>query len=665
MEHASSCFQKELPHTHPAFEQAVLENHRAIYDKVSDIPNQTVDAMERRFAENKEQEESAQQTSPLGWMNPFSVIVADDLELSDPNDVNRIRSLFIARFTDLPTIRKHFNTILEGQRGTGKTMILKHLSFEIQITEWIEDNRPIEDFLTSAEGFIGVYVKLRQNAFDKPEYKSISDVANRNRIFEHRIVLELIDSTLDTMKSVYEHFVPDTQQFRRVRRRLSELLDADTLEECANIQELIEGAQDCIKFLSGKVDRHLGSIIPGRTPSDFSPHLTLSTQFVPLINLFRISIRASVPFFMMLDDFDVLEPFQQEALFSVAAARQTSIVCFKFGIMVLGNKTITSGPGRTFRSGDDYDWINLDWTEGGLHTNYSKSIREIAEARLREAGLPMDISTLLPEWEHGAVIREEVETKMREEWEAGRRTQSASEQISKYGNARYFQTLRQRKIPYRYAGYDNILAVSSGITRQFLEACKMIFDRARDDGWEPGTKGISPEIQDEAIREYSTQMVRHLTSTAGDLQNLLSEDTEVTSKHMLTLIDSLCDLFYAKLHLPNHGAPEVISIAVKGNLDDNLEAKTILDVAFRESILHRFTNGYKPKTAGGPRLPTYMLNRRLGPRRDLCILRMQGREELDPDDILLAAQTRGDFFAKHRPSDGDPSQLDLQTDLLR
>src|SRR5204862_8168622 len=84
--------------------------------------------------------------------------------------------------------------------------------------------------------------------------------------------------------------------------------------------------------------------------------------------------------------------------------------------------------------------------------------------------------------------------------------------------------------------------------------------------------------------------------------------------------------------------------AIRGDLSKNPKAETYLNVAVRESILHQFK--YPGKVRGGPPLPAYLLNRRLGPRRNLSILRMQGRIEIEPEDILLAVQDRKLFLEK-------------------
>ena len=658
LDEASRLFIAQVPYQQPAFQELLLRYQEKHSDEHQEIIKK-LDAMttkNRSLIEGGVDEEPVAEPAARAWINPFSIVAADDLELTNPEHVRQIRNLFIARYTDLPTIQKHYNTILEGQRGTGKTMIMKYLAFETQILEWVEKKqRQQSEFLSSPENFIGVYSKLGQGVFDKTDYEAIIDKSRRERIFEHRLTLQLLSDVLDTMKAVYQRFPTNTEDVKRIKHALNSLLKTNgTIDACLTADDLIRAAQDHISFISvQEVDEHLGSVSPGggTSSSDFNPSLTLSGQLIPFLKLLRQSCGTSVPFFVMLDDFDVLEPFQQERVFKTASSRQLGTVCFKFGVMIHGKKVLLSGEGRTFRNSDDFNRIDLDWTEGGLHEDYQKSLIDIADARLEAAGLGWNtqLSSLLPEWQRGNEIFLEVRTAMEAEWEKEEKpTDSKSDYISKYGSARFFQTLRKRKIRMRYAGLEYITMVSSGIYRQFLEICKLIFDRAYDEGWIPENGGVRAEIQDIAVREYSEEMIQQFSRTSGDAQSLIHGDIEVTSSHMTTLIDSLCDVFYSRLHTPvgvlGSGEPEIICVAVRDDLGQCPEAELLLKIAVRESILHRFQ--YAPKTSGGPPLPAFMLNRRLGPRRDLSIRRMQGRIEVEAGDIILAAQDRREFFQK-------------------
>jgi len=651
VEHAQACFRAKVAQYQPAFNQylmgvqeshtkehvALCGQHADILRAIEDVPARTVEQLSIDL-----DGASRSGSSSSAESNPFAVVAADALQLENPGHVKQIRDLFVSRFTDMETIKKHFNTVLEGQRGTGKTMIMKYLAFQTQIYEWQESGNQGDEFLASDAGFIGVYIKLKSNVYDK--FRIVQNSERRLRLFEHRLVLQVTHRVLSVMREVYEHHAPTPDGLARAVASLASFLRVDALASAptGNPKLLLQTAMDHIDDnLVFDLDKHLGSIVPGGQETEYHPWLTLSGQLGPLLRRCLDSAQLQCPFFLLLDDFDVLSREQQEILLRAASERESAVVCYKFGTMISGFKGRIAGAGRTFRSGDDYDPINLDWTEGGLHENYAVALRDIAQARLGAVGWQIELDDLFERWSAGERILEEVRETMKAEWDSApddrKPTEARSDFLSKYSNARYFQEVRQRKIHMIYAGLDAVTMVSSGIFRQFLEVSKRIIDRARESGWAPGQGAISAPTQDEAIREYSESMMEELRQTAGGPQVLLQGDIDVTSRHMVTLIESFSDLFYSRLHTPDHREPEIICIAIR-DADSASSATAYLDVAVRESILHPMS--YSPKTPGGPRLKTYMLNRRLGPRRSLSIQRMQGRIEVDMSHIGLATTNR-------------------------
>lgn len=581
------------------------------------------------------------------WRNPFSLLTANDMS---PEEIS---SLFVGDYTDFTTIKKNFDTILEGQRGTGKTMVLRYLWLGAQFKELIEKGESPAGFLQEPSNSIGIYCRLEQGVFDKSDLDAVDSDDRKEQLFEHRLCLHCLacqDGILDTIGLIVTVRPTQPRELQRLNSRLANLLAEPRLESCVDWEETINFAKDIINIRVTEEDRHLSSISPGGSPTEFNPYLTMSGQIVPFLEFARNLFNLPCPFFLMLDDFDVLRPSQQMCVFRTASARNLGTLCFKYGIMSLGKKTNSAGTGRTYREGDDYDLISLDWTDQkGLLGNYKKATEIIVSKRLKATHWPTsDFPSLLATWAHGKQIREELKKEMFAKWQQlhpSMKPKTAESYWTKYGDAMYFQKLSALRTNHRYAGFLEIVDISAGIYRQLLEICRTIVDRALASGWTPTSPSpIAAEIQDRAIREYSNAMMNTLSQAAGDTTALLSGVVPITSKHMVTLIESISDLFYARLH-SRSGEPEIFCIAIKNDIDANPFAKSILDVAVRESILHRRSADYPSKTKGEPRLPTYMLNRRLAPRRSLGV-RMQGRIEMLTSDIELAAIDRTAFMNK-------------------
>ena len=601
------------------------------------------------------------------YSHPFSTVAAESMNTED------ITRLFVGTHTKLNIVTKRFGTILEGQRGTGKSMILKYLSFAVQLKAWQNEGRTAKDYINQ-KNIIGVYSKLPQGVFDKQDLSDITHKTTRNQVFEHRLTALLCVDIIETMKEVMDHLQFSEGTQNRLKSRISRILDApkEWLNAASSLKDIFDAYRDALRKEATRVDEFLRDT----SSSDFRPHLFLRTSMYGLLELFHECPGISnCCFFLLIDDFDVLHDWQQEILFALAAERKFNLVCFKFGTMSEGKKTSFSGLGRTFRPGDDYDPVTLDMTERGkLRHDYHDAINLIVAKRLKESGwddllgqpLPqMDdkiddidtqrevimvvkalMSNIFPAWSHGQELREDLRQKMNHEWDIASKkpTKKKGDYFSKYGNARYFQELSSRKTGERYAGYDYITAVSSGIVRQFLEICSEIIGEAYDNRWHPKSgQGISSDIQDRAIRNYSESFFQNLNKGAG-AHGKEEVGRPVSSRDVSALIEALSTLFYERLHYKGHGEPEILAFALK---DSDPYVEALLKVCVRESVLHKFY--YPSKTAGESPLPTYILNRRLVPRRSLSALRMQGRIEMNSPYIRLAINNSNKFLKRFMP----------------
>lgn len=594
--------------------------------------------------------------------DPFSSVTAEGM------NADEITRLFVGHHTNLDIAEKRFGTIIEGQRGTGKSMILKYLSFPVQIRTWQNKNRNIQAFFQEKR-FIGVYCKLQQGIYDKRDLEEIQDEIKRGHVFEHRLTADICVQILEAMKEVTSSLGLSDKGANGIANRLARILTAPEqwLNNAESLSEILDSYRDVLRQEAKKVDEFLRTA----ESSSFSPSLTLSGLVNSLVKIFQESLRlGNCCLFLLLDDFDVLHDWQQEIVFATSAQRMFDLVCYKYGVMSEGVKTGTAGPGRTFRPGDDYDHVLLDMVERGLlRKDYPAAVTMIAAKRLKEFGWPHfgekfpplaeDIgdaeenaiqacknvlSTLFPPWEYGLKLREEIRRNMDKEWEdsKGKLTKTKSDYYSKYGNARYFQKLRQMKQSERYAGYDYVVNISSGIVRQYLEICSNIISEAYKERWNPKAgEAISPEIQDRAIVGYSRAFFENLNKGAGAHGTLRDLGRGITSKDIVDLIEALCDLFYERLHSPSHREPEIITFALK---DSSPYVDNLLRVCLRESVLQKFY--YPPKTAGQAPLPAYVLNKRLVPRRSLSPLRMQGRIEMTSIDIERAIKNRRSLLEK-------------------
>jgi Cdc6-like AAA superfamily ATPase len=588
------------------------------------------------------------------WDNPFSAYVANGLPSA------AVHRLFVDKRHIVSRIAQVGDAIVEGQRGTGKTMLLRYFSAEVQAS--VATTKSLSSFvqmLNKKNQPFGLFCLLSSLGFLRSELAIVTDGRRRSQLFGHRIACILFGR----MFEVLAELVDDTQDAalcQAITKAASQLVaqsGTNIEKQKANPKGSLLELLDHCNFMVEEVDAHVRSLWPGGAPTPFNPKLSLSTFLLFAKSLKRI-LCLEQPIFLLLDDFDVLDAEQQTEMFGWAAGRVHDVICFKFGIITHGQKSNLSGPGRTYRPGDDYVLVQLNWVDGGLRGRegdekgvaYLDVVRDICKLRLENAGWPatLNFENLFAEWEQGTKIKEQVRALQRELHQKLPLKEKAREQFAsiwtKRGEALYFRHLRAKGIQHRYAGATTIVDLSSGILRQFLEICNAIVAVALASGWTPSTlTRIGPSFQNAAIRDWSDQWLAKLTEglTTTELQ---TQEQRVSAKHLVTLANSLSRFFSERLYSESKD-PELIAIAIRGAVPAGSLCESILRIAVRESILQPRSSDYTSKSDTGVRLPTYLLNRRLVPRVNIGT-KLQGRYEISTADVELASLDTERFLKK-------------------
>lgn len=601
----------------------------------------------------------ASATQQKVWKNPFADVAANGLKADE------VRGLFVEQAGPLARLQNHVDTIVEGQRGTGKTMLLRYLSVPVQCSalaaEAGDNFDAIREFRSRSLPF-GIYCCLTNAGVNRSDSEILKSGARETVVFEHITALFIICRIISALKSMSlasSETLLSASNFTFLCRLLRVTSPDFSEPEHVRFSTLLDEAE----LQRMAVNEHLASLLPGGSPTKFNPWLDLTYTLSSVIERIQNALQLTAPVFLLLDDFDQLAKEQQEILFNAAASRRHSIVCYKFGIMSEGQKAFMSAAGRTYREGDDYNFVRLDWVDESL-TQYIKIIDEIVERRLKLVGWPagVNLATLLDNWTQGNEYRDEA--KKIAEVELGSmpenlRNDKLKEIWERQANARYFKLLAKKRVYHRYAGKMTIIQLSSGIFRQFLELCSGIIDLAlADPRWNPASnEKIGAEKQNRAVREWSKDMYRHL-STSGDVSTLTHKSQVVRNQHLMNLANALSRYFQAKL-VGGGKNPDAIAVSITGTLAPDSFAKALLDVAVRESVLQRKAIDYTSKSGSGDRFPTYRLNRRLAPSVGLGVKDPHGRHELSAHLIELAATKPDAFLLQTVGSNDDQALLQL------
>ena len=595
------------------------------------------------------------------WKNPFADVVANGL----PPDA--VHGLFVGQTGSLTSLKNNVDTIVEGQRGTGKTMLLRYFSVEVQcsmIAGNAESSQDVIQHFRKNQFPLGIYCCLTNAGVNRSDFEVLRNHARQRVLFEHITALFVLCRTIAAVRVLAERS-SETLISRSNYLYVCKMLRVIPLDETWSEIDRLGVLLDDVELQRVAANEYLSSLLPGGTPIDFNPWLDLPFALFSILARLKDALMLTAPIFVLLDDFDQFTREQQETLFNAAAARRHDVLCFKFGVMSEGQKAFTSSGERTYREGDDYNFVRLDWSDDALN-QYTRTLDEIVSRRLQRSEWPqrVTLASLLDNWTDGAKYRDEAKKSIEIEiaqLPEDLRVVKLREMLNSQGNARYFKQLHKKGAFHRYAGKLTVIHLSSGIFRQFLELCSAIVESALSDPrWNPDSdEKIGAEKQNKAVREWSKDMYRHL-GTAGDVSALNNRSQVVRSQHLINLAQSLSRFFQAKLVAGGDNA-DSITISVKGFLAPESFAKALLDVAVRESVLQRRMMDYTAKSGSGERLPTYRLNRRLAPSVGIGVRdrEPQGRHELKAEMIELAANDIKSFLEATIGTDHSQSLLDL------
>src|SRR5262249_44343863 len=147
---------------------------------------------------------------------------------------------------------------------------------------------------------------------------------------------------------------------------------------------------------------------------------------------------------------------------------------------------------------------------------------------------------------------ENVREETAQEWEREKR-QNKADYVHRYARARLFQRLKAQKTDKSYAGFQNLVDLSSGIVREFLEPCYLMFDTLTAQGKTVAEIPMIPiELQNKVVNKYSKDVLR---DRIEDIKRDLPSPGSTLPDKLRTLVESLGQVFYSLLHDPESKQP--------------------------------------------------------------------------------------------------------------
>jgi hypothetical protein len=300
----------------------------------------------------------------------------NDLIPNNMNQLSKMLGLYKAEWLDEklfelfnePTYFHELQTkrpcVLIGGRGTGKTTVLKGLSYKGQLAFSKNDSTKIADW-----EFIGLYFRVNTNratAFRGPEITEDKWTS----YFGHYLNLSLCQLILDFIKWREEKtgvtITLSTTKLRLICATLS-------LTEVANLAELAEE----IDYLILEFEASINTICD-------KPPENISMLGAPLDILANALVESGPllgkQFFFLIDEFENFEDYQQKVVNTIIKHANSSYT-FKIGVRELGwRQRATLNPNEQLTSPADYARLNI--SEQLSDSRFNAFAEKVVQSRL-------------------------------------------------------------------------------------------------------------------------------------------------------------------------------------------------------------------------------------------------------------------------------------------
>lgn len=548
--------------------------------------------------------------------NPFSVKTPEDLEAAEA------LRLFVDVFTDFYKIREPGHAMLNGQRGSGKSMMFRFLQPDCQMLA--------QGCSFHALSFLGVLVSIKNTDLKLTELQRLEDRHAAAVLNEHflcmyiasRIFLTLSTAPIEDSESNRKEIVEVlTANFYEALERsgwLRGTREAGDPEVGREPAHLLNVAKALCDRLFGEVIRYVKLIAfdPSTLPSYRGALCGYLDFLYPLLEAIRQwSFMPKGPVYLLIDDADYLNETQTMVLNSWLSTRTGRAVSIKVSTQ-LRYKTYRTFGGMRVSAPHDYSEVNISDIYTSRRGKYLNRVEEIVKKRLEVNGILKTPREFFPADDAQEKKIVAIEDKLRASWPKRGRGYRPSDDVVRYSRPIFISRLKGRRksgSTYSYAGFEQLVHISSGLIRYFLEAAALMYgeEEAFSNG-EP-VLSIRPRIQNDVIRNVADDlMMKEFDRLFDEDMTELWKDSERAKREQLkqnlhNLIKALGMVFHQKL-LSEDSERRVFSVAFSDRPDPDLAEVFKLGVEF--GYFQQSSIGNKDGTG---RTPLYILTRRLAP----------------------------------------------------
>ena len=573
--------------------------------------------------------------------NPFAVQTPEDLHAQEVVD------LFVPDFSDFHKIPLVGHAFLNGSRGSGKSMIFRFLEPDCQS---IKKNKPVKDL-----PFYSVYVpikntELKLTELARLEKKHASFVLNEHfmttyigsKIFASLLKAPLCDDNPEDAKALFHLY---ENKFTKLMKQAGWPEDLPTLVARDGLKKCLTTMMEVMNDAYVQVISYLRRLSFSDEILPYSGALFGYHDFlVPLMKqLKNLPFMPKGPLFLLVDDADNLSKTQTMILNSWVSYRTSTDISLKISTQ-LTYKTYMTMSMQRIDSPHDYSEVNISEIYTSQKEQYRDRVQKIIEKRFKKYGIDSTTQDFFPPdiKQEGKI--KEIENKLKEDWKkknTGKGNRPGDDAL-RYARPIYMTSLEGIKksgSTYKYAGFDQLVHLSSGVVRYFLEPASLMYGEERARNLEKPVKFISPTMQDKICRQQANSFL--FSEFDKIVKDEIISGTPIDNpKKLKNLINALGGMFHEILK-SDQSERKVFSIAFSDLPDEKII--DVLNLGVKYGYFQRSSIGNKEGTG---RTEMYILSRRLAPAFKLDPTGFAGYKFITSSSIAEAIHTPKKFVNK-------------------
>ena len=545
-------------------------------------------------------------------INPFQIKTPE--KLNPDETIN----LFVDVFDDYQKIKTEGHTFILGPRGIGKSMIFRYLQPDCQCLS-INSN-------VSQIDILGFYIPLRNASFTTiTELRRLANNASQI-INEHIMSVYILQMVYKALSSpnIYGKCCDSWNQESMVYydSLCSELFYTENSEPCDGMK-IYEVFSKLAKQMELYYRQAIGYTKKLAFTKDIYPYdgplYDYLGTVIPAIELLRnIKCFNEKKVFFLIDDAHCLTSLQTHILNYWVSTRTSGEVSLKISTQY-DYKNYYTITGSTIDAPHDYSEVDMFWVyTSKAKRKYVQRITKIVEKRLESVGINRSPEDFFPiDTEQENKIKAIEQEYIRRFDEGKGRGNKRTDDSLRYARPDYIKSLSgtsKSSHTYSYSGFEQLIHLSSGIARLFLESAYKMYSEESFESEDGYVEYIHPSVQNKVIREDANQFLfKELPKYAKDSDQISVENRIVYPEEdiikLSNLINGLGGLF-REILVSNRSERRVFSIAISDT--PSTEVKRILQLGVQLGYFHKSTIGKKDSKSGG-RTNLYILNRRLAP----------------------------------------------------